>query len=231
MQYSWCYLCGAMGMLVVACTKESPEAAAQTEAQATSAALQPAPCGASAATPAAPLFNGGFEEPAMSEPGYVSIAANAQPEKFAWGVADGVDVCRAGWAAGGTIVSGAAYEGQQYLDLVGSGTTGKITQRVAVTAGVEHTLRFAYANNPLSTTNAAAHVKVSDCGEVLLSKTFNHDTSTSADLAWTAFEGSITPKASSVTLEIENTYSEGTGGVLLDGITLSAQQTTVSSTR
>jgi uncharacterized protein DUF642 len=232
MQYRWCFLFGAMGMLVVACAKESPEAAAQTDSQATSAALQLEPCERTVAKHAAPLFNGGFEEPAVSDPGYLSLAPNGEPEKFGWGVlADGVDVCRAGWTSGGYTVSGAAYEGQQYLDLVGNGTTGTITQLVSVAAGVEHTLRFAYANNPLSTKNAAARVKISNCGQVLLSKTFNHDTSTATDLAWTVFEERITPKVSSVTLEIESTYSEGTGGILLDGITLSAQQTTVSSTR
>lgn len=233
MQYKGCYWWAA-AVFVVACAKnEAPEAAAKPASVATSAALQLAPCGSSAAKPAAPLFNGGFEETALTEPGYLSIAANAAPEKFGWGVsADGVDVCRAGWASGGTTVSGAAYEGQQYLDLVGYGSTGKITQVVAVTAGAEHTLRFAYANNPLSTKNAAARVKVSDCGgEVLLSQTFNHDTSTAEDLGWTIFEANITPKVSSVTLEIESTYSEGSGGILLDGITLGSQQTTVSSTR
>jgi hypothetical protein len=167
----------------------------------------------------------------MAEPGYAGIAANTQPEKFGWGVfADGVDVCRAGWSSGGTTVSSAAYEGNQYLDLVGYGSTGKITQTVAVAAGTEHTFRFAYANNPLSTKNAAARVKVSDCGQVLLTQTFNHDSSTAEDLGWTIFEASITPKMSAVTIEIESTYSEGSGGILLDGITLSPQRTTVSST-
>lgn len=232
MQYRWCGWWGAAGLLVVACSKESPEQSEKPQPTATSAALQLAPCGSSASKPASPLSNGGFEEPALAEAAYLTVAANTQPEKFVWSVfADGIDVCRAGWSSGGTTVSGGAYEGQQYLDLVGYGSTGKITQTVAVTGGAEHTLRFAYANNPLSTRNAAARVKVHDCGEVFLSQTFNHDTSTAEDLAWTIFEASITPKGSSVTLEIESTYSEGSGGILLDSITLTRPQTTVSSAR
>jgi hypothetical protein len=232
MQYRWCYWWGAAGLLVVACSRPSSDQPEKPQSTATSAALQLAPCGSNAANPASPLSNGGFEEPALSDAAYLTVAANTPPEKFAWGVfADGIDVCRKGWASGGTTVSGGAYEGQQYLDLVGYGSSGKIAQTVAVTAGTEHTLRFAYANNPLSTRNAAARVKVHDCGEVFLSQTFNHDSSTAEDLAWTVFEANITPKGSSVTLEIESTYSEGSGGILLDGITLSRPQTTVSSTR
>lgn len=224
MHYKWWLALGAVGV-AVSCTTERPNPSATLDSPATSAALPLAPCDASGSKQSSELSNGGFEEPSMAEPGYLTVAANAPPDKFGWVVhADGVDVCRAGWASGGTTVSADAYEGEQYLDLVGYGSSGKISQTVAVSAGVEHTLRFAYANNPLSTRNAAARVKVYDCGAVLLSKTFNHDASTAEDLNWTVFEATIKSKQQAVTLEIESTYAEGSGGILLDGITVGRDQ-------
>lgn len=209
------------GLFGLACNEKSSNGVEGATRAAASAALPLTPCGSGPATSAAALANGGFEGPGLLEPGYLSIAPNTPPDGFAWAVfADGADVCRAGWGAGGITVSGAPYEGKQYLDLVGYGSTGKIAQTVAVTPGEAHTLRFAYANNPLSTHNAAARIKVYDCREVLLSKTFTHDTSTAEDLGWTIFEARVSPKTSPVTIEIESTYAEGSGGILLDGITL-----------
>ena len=63
------------------------------------------------------------------------------------------------------IYSGAAaYEGNQYLDLVGYGTTGAIAQGFATTPGRTYDLTFAYANNPWSTPSASASFLVQGIG-------------------------------------------------------------------
>lgn len=121
----------------------------------------------------------------------------------------------------GAITGSQAYSGSQYLDLVGTGTTGGISQTFATTVGTTYTLTFAYANNPWSTTTASASVSVVGSNGPEFYDTVTHDTSTTADgLFWTLFTATFVADSTTSTLSFTNLVGAENGGVLLDDVSV-----------
>jgi choice-of-anchor C domain-containing protein len=162
------------------------------------------------------LANGGFESPVLMPPTtYVGIPQGFEPNGFAWTVPTGsVDLNR-NW------VPAPAYEGAQYIDLVGTGTTGAISQSFQVVPGRTYTLTFAYANNPYNGPNPSAAVSVSGCGQLLLSATVSHTTSSASNFDWTSFSRTFVANSSVATLEFTTIPGGELGGILLDAVAVS----------
>jgi Protein of unknown function (DUF642) len=91
------------------------------------------------------LVNGSFETPVIAPASFLDFGVGGEPAGFAWTVATNtVDIVSNGvfgW-------TGTAFDGVQWLDLVGFGSTGGIQQTFATTPGQQYTLSFAYGNNP-----------------------------------------------------------------------------------
>jgi hypothetical protein len=167
------------------------------------------------------VLNGSFESPTISFGFYENYGTKTDPTNYggssfdsSWTITtNNVDIVTAngtGWAA-------PAFVGTQYLDLVGYGSTGGISQSLATKAGQTYELTFAFGNNPGSTNSASALVTVGD-----LSQTVTHTTSTTNDINWTVFSGDFTASSSSTSLSFLETVGSNNGGVLLDGISVSA---------
>lgn len=121
----------------------------------------------------------------------------------------------------GPLSGVAAYEGTQFLDLVGYGSTGAIAQSLATTAGKEYRLTFAYANNPWSTSTASALVSVTGASSIL-SDAITHNSSNTSDLNWTLFTTTFIADSSSASLMFANTVGSNNGGVMFDAVSVSA---------
>jgi hypothetical protein len=157
------------------------------------------------------LTNGDFEAPALAAgtsstgllaiPGWTATPP-APPSNF--------DLVNAGAGA-------PAYSGSQYVDLVGFGLTGGITQTFATVAGVLYNLTFAYANNFDFAPNASAHVSVTGAG-ALFDADISHNTSGSLDLDWIVFSALFMADSASTTLSFANTAGGPDGGILLDAV-------------
>jgi Protein of unknown function (DUF642)/PEP-CTERM motif len=108
--------------------------------------------------------------------------------------------------------------GNQYLDLVGFGSTGAIAQSFATTFGKVYDVSFWYGNNPGSTTTASADVVV--LGAPGISTGFSHSISTTNNIGWTQFFGSFTANATVSEIVFTNTVGGNNGGVLLDSASI-----------
>jgi hypothetical protein len=153
------------------------------------------------------VVDGGFESPAIST-WYVNETSNFSGWTL---VTNNVDIVHQGYNG-----ASPAHEGAQYLDLVGYGSTGEISQSLATVAGQKYSLTFWYSNNPWSTSSASA---VATVGSLTASVT--HSGASAADLGWSKYTGSFVATGPTV-LDFNNTYGYGNGGVLLDGISVSS---------
>jgi Protein of unknown function (DUF642)/PEP-CTERM motif len=169
------------------------------------------------------LVNGGFEDPSNGGVWYLNYGTETNPANYVgpsfsgWTVTtNNVDIVEQG-------VSGpsAAFEGSQYLDLVGYGSTGGIEQSFSTVAGRTYDLTFAYSNNPWSTTTASASVMGAG-GHVDLTDVVTHDTSTISNLDWVVYNGAFTADSSLTTLAFLTTVGSGSGGVMLDAVSVSS---------
>lgn len=169
------------------------------------------------------IVNGSFEDPVISYPFYENFgtgclgqcAPGALP---GWTVTtNNVDVVSAltGWPA-------PAYDGTQYLDLVGTGSTGGISQTFATIAGTKYNLSFAYGNNPESTNFASAIVNVTPGSSATLPALFSANFSTTSNIGWEIFTASFVADSLSTTLSFNEFFGEHNGGVLLDAINVTA---------
>lgn len=167
------------------------------------------------------LINGSFESPTISFPFYENYGptnlGNYGGTSFSgWTITvNNVDIVSqvGGWPAG-------AADGVQYLDLVGYGSTGGIAQSFATAIGQTYSLSFAYANNPGSTSSAAANVAV--LGAPGISSVFTHSISTTNNLGWTIFSGWFIANSTTSVLDFSNTVGRNNGGVLLDAVNVTA---------
>jgi hypothetical protein len=168
---------------------------------------------ASSASFAANLIqDGGFESPNIGAIWYQTFTT-----PFDGWTPTNVDIVSSLGAPGGAP----AYEGVQYLDLVGTAldgtelSTGTISQTFATVAGRTYTLSFAYANNPWSTSTASASISVDG-----LSDAVTHNTSSAGDLNWSTYTNTFVATSSSATLTFNETVGSNNGGVLLDGVSV-----------
>ena len=158
------------------------------------------------------IVNGGFENPTVANPCCTTVPPAPLP---GWTVSPNVNVVN------GTFSSTAgnlAEEGAQYLDLVGEGGTGAISQTFATVAGQVYTLSFIFSHNLFSgTPSASASFSV----DGLVGSVFHNSGSTS-DLDWLIFSGNFLADNSSATLNFTNLTGGINEGVLLDAISVQA---------
>lgn len=175
---------------------------------ATALALVPA-----SASAAELIVNGGFEAPVVPGPCCNTVPPDSLP---GWTVNTGnVNVVT------GTFSSSAgnlAFEGDQYLDLVGQGGIGSISQIFSTVAGQLYTLNFAYSHNLFSgTPSATAAFSVDGLAGALL-----HSTGSTSDLDWLNFSGTFLADGSSATLNFTNLTGGINEGIFLDAVSVQA---------
>lgn len=157
------------------------------------------------------VTNGGFEAPDVSNPCCSTVPPDALP---GWSVNSGnVNVVN------GTYASGAgnlAYEGDQYLDLVGQGGVGSISQIVSTVAGQVYNLTFAYSHN-LFTGLASASASFAIDG---LNGVVTHNGGSNVNLNWQTYSGSFVASGASATLTFTNLAGGGNEGIFLDAVSV-----------
>jgi hypothetical protein len=172
--------------------------------------------GASASFAANLIQDGGFETPDIGDVWYQTFTSPFPTPLDSW-TPSNVDIVSSLGAPG----NAPAYQGVQYLDLVGTGpdgtelSTGMISQTFGTVAGQTYTLSFAYSNNPWSTSTASASVSVDG-----LSGGVTHDTSTTTDLDWLTYTNTFVATSSSATLTFIETVGSNNGGVLIDAVSV-----------
>jgi hypothetical protein len=113
-----------------------------------------------------------------------------------------------------------AYEGNQYLDLVGQGGTGSIYQDLATSIGGVYTLTFAYSHNlftPSSATSASASLAVGSLVDVIM-----HDTGDTSNLDWRIYSNTFTATDTTTRLTFTNLTGGVNEGVFLDAVSVAA---------
>ena len=168
------------------------------------------PTTASAAT----LINGGFELPTVAGTCCSTVPPDSLP---GWNVGLGnVNVVIGTYASTGSPLN-LAFEGNQYLDLVGQGGVGSMSQSFATVAGQVYTLTFAFSHNlfnPLTTSASASYSVGNLLGSVL------HNTGNTSNLAWTIFSNNFTALSSTSTLTFTNLTGGANEGIFLDAVSV-----------
>ena len=165
------------------------------------------------------LVNGSFETPVIPSATFFDFGVGGEPAGFAWTVTTNtVDIVSNGWS-GGT-----AFDGSQWLDLVGFGTTGGVEQTFATTPGQQYTLSFAYANNPVTGVPGpfSADVTITSGADTLLNQSISHGSSTTSGLDWAPFSMTLTATGTSATLAFDETVGGPNGGIFLDAVSINA---------
>lgn len=158
------------------------------------------------------LVNGGFEAPVVPGSCCITSPPTAIP---GWTATPNVNVVN------GTFSSSAgnlAKEGNQYLDLVGEGGTGSISQSFATTIGQVYHLSFWYSHNLFAgLTSASARLSAGS-----LSDSITHTGGNNANLNWIYYSNSFTADSTSTTLSFFNTVGATNEGVFLDAVSVTA---------
>ena len=161
----------------------------------------------------AQLVNGGFEAPVVTD----SCCITAPPSVIPGWTPSGGNVNVVNGTFGSTS-GNLAFQGTQYLDLVGEGTTGSISQTFATITGQAYTLSFAYAHNLFGgTPSASASYSLGS-----LNGTVTHNTGSTSNLGWQLFSGNFTAAGATSTLSFTNLTGGANAGVFLDGISVAA---------
>jgi hypothetical protein len=160
------------------------------------------------------VANGGFEAPSEVGQDYVNFSSGFT----GWNVlVNNVDIVPYAGAYGEGAPSGGG--AAQFLDLVGYGSTGAVSQDLGLVAGQTYNFSFDYANNAFSTSSASADVTLD--GVLLTSVTHNTSTPTAGD--WTHYSGSFVAGASGpYELAFTTTAGGNSGGIFLDNVSVSA---------
>lgn len=170
--------------------------------------LAPAPLSATS------LVNGGFEAPVV--PGSCCITSPPTPIP-GWTATPNVNVVN-GTFSSSPSGTNLAKEGNQYLDLVGEGGAGSISQSFTTVIGQVYNLNFWYSHNLFSGLgSASARLSAGS-----LSDSITHSGGTNANLAWTYYSGAFTASAASTTLTFVNTTGGVNEGVFLDAVNVTA---------
>ncbi|GAA3894588.1 hypothetical protein GCM10022276_12160 [Sphingomonas limnosediminicola] len=159
------------------------------------------------------IVNGGFEAPVVN-----STCCNTVPPDLlvGWTATPNVNVVVGTYAStNGNL----AAEGNQYLDLVGQGGTGSISQTFGTLAGTVYNLSFVYSHNLFNPAVTSASASFSVDG---LIGGISHSTGTNANLDWQSYFGSFTATGSSATLNFTNLTGGVNEGILLDAVSVQA---------
>lgn len=160
------------------------------------------------------LTNGGFEQPG-SVGSYTQLS---NPDLPGWSIDSGnVDVVK--------VSTYPAYEGNQALDLVGSGvSTGSISQTFATKVGQEYRLKFAYTNNTDSASSVSAGYTVTGAGPDLLAGLVSHAGGTAGAPNWNVFYKSFIADSNSTTLKFADLTGHGNQGIFLDAVSVAVPE-------
>jgi Protein of unknown function (DUF642)/PEP-CTERM motif len=159
------------------------------------------------------VINGGFEAPSIADPCCITSPSVPIP---GWTVTPNVNIVN------GTFSSTAgnlAFEGNQYLDLIGEGGTGGISQSIATILGQVYYVSFAYSHNLFGSAIASASASYSIGG---LNGTISHSTGSTSNLDWRQFSGSFVGTGAPTVVSFTNLTGGRNEGVLLDAINVSA---------
>lgn len=159
------------------------------------------------------LVNGSFEAPVVTG----SCCTTTPPTPIpGWTVESGDVNVVTGTYFSNPTGSNHAYDGMQYLDLIGQSGSGVISQTFSTEVGKLYTLTFAYANNPFVST-ASGDLSVGD-----LLDSITHSGSSNKDLGWVVYSQNFRADSTSTTLRFTNTAGGGSQGVYLDGISINS---------
>jgi hypothetical protein len=160
------------------------------------------------------VTNGGFETPTVSPP----CCSTVPPDSLdGWTATPNVNVVLGTFdSTNGNL----AYEGNQYLDLVGQGGTGSIYQDLTTAIGQTYTLTFAYSHNlftPSSATSASASVAVGSLFDIVM-----HSTGDTSNLDWQIYSNTFTATGTTTRLTFTNLTGGVNEGVFLDAVSVAA---------
>jgi hypothetical protein len=162
------------------------------------------------------VTNGSFETPTVSPP----CCSTVPPDSLdGWTATPNVNVVL-GTYSSSPAGTNLAYEGNQYLDLVGQGGTGSIYQDLTTVIGQVYTLSFAYSHNlftPSSATSASASVAVGDLFDIVM-----HSTGDPSDLDWQIYASNFTATDTTTRLTFTNLTGGVNEGVFLDAVAVAA---------
>ena len=165
----------------------------------------------------AQVVNGGFEAPVITDP-----CCNTAPPASnlpGWTVTPDVNVVNGTFMSTAPGGANLAFEGSQYLDLVGQSGAGSISQDIMTTGDLLYNLSFAYSHNLFTgVPSASANVLIN--GVVVA--TITHTGGTSADLAWQPFSLGFTATGPTTTIGFVNLTGGQNEGVFLDAVSVAA---------
>lgn len=160
------------------------------------------------------VTNGGFETPTVSPP----CCNTVPPDSLdGWTATPNVNVVLGTFSStNGNL----AFEGNQYLDLVGQGGTGSIYQDLTTVVGQAYTLTFAYSHNlftPSSATSASASVAAGTLFDIVA-----HNTGDTSNLDWHIYTNTFTATDTTTRLTFTNLTGGVNEGVFLDAVSVAA---------
>lgn len=168
----------------------------------------------STAAQSATLINGSFEEPLVAGPCCTTTPGDPLP---GWTVDNGdVNVVTGTF---GSTAGNLAFDGKQYLDLIGQTSTGGLSQTFATEAGKRYLLSFAFSHNLFggSSTASGNYSVGSIAGSV------THVGGSTSDLKWNTFRKAfVAGEGPTSKLSFSGVQSGDNAGLLIDAVSISA---------
>ena len=162
------------------------------------------------------VTNGGFEAPVITNACCNTVPPDSLP---GWNATPNVNVVNGTFSStNGNL----AFEGNQYLDLVGQDANGQgsIYQDLTTAIGQTYTITFAYSHNlfaPNEATSASASVAVGSLFDILM-----HSTGDTNNLDWKVYTNTFTATDTTTRLTFTNLTGGPREGILLDAISVAA---------
>ena len=181
---------------------------------------------ASAASATNIIMDGGFETtPPLSDSCCITVPANGMVGAWTVGLNGNVNVVNGNY---GSTAGNLAKEGFQYLDLIGEGGAGSISQSFNTVLDQLYTLTFSFSHNIFGGPSDpaplfSADFSLGDSTVSLLSGTISHSSGITSDLDWKTYTHSFVGTGAMETLNFTNTSpTSGNAGIFLDDISVSA---------
>ena len=157
------------------------------------------------------IVNGGFEQPTVTGTCCTTTPTDPLP---GWTVTAGdVNVVIGTF---GSTNGNLAFEGSQYLDIVGQQPNGALEQDFATIAGQTYTVSFAYSHNLFGGAPAASGLFSVD----VLGGVLTHMGGTTNDLGWSTYLGQFVAQGSSATIAFSGAQSTDNAGLFLDAVSV-----------
>lgn len=161
------------------------------------------------------IVNGSFESPVLTVPSFKFDLLPGDPTITGWTITTGsvdliTDTC-----------CGAADTGHQFIDLVGTLSTGGLSQQFATVANQTYNLSFAYSNNPGASASASASAVITDDAAIpntLLSTVVSH----ASNDPYSHFLAQFVASSALTTLTFTNLTGGFNGGIFLDSVSVVA---------